>query len=93
MSGVQGPLETRATTSVASRVILAESTDTTEYNSGELAFCKDIGFMYVLVREANSPVDGFNVLNITPRQGDGKGRWIRLCNYCAGVTGITGNTF
>lgn len=87
MSGVQGPLETRAKTTVETAAAL-QGLDATPWDSGELAFVRATGATYELIREdTTSTVDGFDFLAVAPPGS--VGRWKRVCLSCTGSTGGT----
>lgn len=81
MSGVQGALETRTITSVATPAALA-GLDATPFSSGELAYVVSLATgtevaLFVLKREdTTSVVDNVNVIAVGPTGA--VGRWLRL---------------
>lgn len=93
MSGVQGPLETRAKTTVETALAL-EGLDATPWDSGELAYVRSTGATYELVREdLTMGPSTFDSIAVGPTGS--VGRWVRVCFTCSGGTsgsGITGPT-
>lgn len=89
MSGNQGPLETRAKTTVDFPEDLA-ALDATPWDTGELAFVKSSAQNYELRRDVAGTPDGFSAIAIGPGPNN-PGLWLRVCFSCEpGVTGPTG---
>lgn len=87
MSGVQGPLETRAKTTMETAAAL-EGLDATPWDSGELAYVRSTAQLYILIREdlATGP-STFDSIAVGPIGS--VGRWRRMCFLCSGDTSLT----
>lgn len=85
MSGVQGPIETRTATTMATPADLA-ALDASPFHSGELAWVVSLATpalpaLFVLNREdTSSIVNGTSILNVGPvvNQVPAVGRWKRI---------------